>query len=112
MKKLSWVLVLAMIVSLFAMTATAEGEYSQSPMLDAAVESGDLPPVEERLPETPRIVKEILDEYLDYECGNYGGTLRLATCQVNWDADAFIGEDENFLTMESANSDVITPNIV
>ena len=112
MKKLSWVLVLAMIVSLFAMTATAEGEYSQSPLLDAAVESGDLPPVEERLPETPRIVKEILDEYLDYECGNYGGTLRLATCQVNWDADAFIGEDENFLTMESANSDVITPNIV
>ena len=112
MKKLSWVLVLAMVVSLFAMTATAEGEYSQSPMLDAAVESGDLPPVEERLPETPRIVKEILDEYLDYECGNYGGTLRLATCQVNWDADAFIGEDENFLTMESANSDVITPNIV
>ena len=112
MKKLSWVLVLAMIVSLFAMTATAEGEYSQSPMLDAAVESGDLPPVEERLPETPRIVKEILDEYLDYECGNYGGTLRLATCQVNWDADAFIGEDENFLTMESANSDVITPNVV
>ena len=112
MKKLSWVLVLAMIVSLFAMTATAEGEYSQSPMLDAAVESGDLPPVEERLPETPRLVKEILDEYLDYECGNYGGTLRLTTCQVNWDADAFIGEDENFLTMESANSDVITPNIV
>ena len=112
MKKLSWLLVLAMVVSLFAMTATAEGEYSQSPMLDAAVESGDLPPVEERLPETPRIVKEILDEYLDYECGNYGGTLRLATCQVNWDADAFIGEDENFLTMESANSDVITPNIV
>ena len=59
MKKLSWVLVLAMVVSLFAMTATAEGDYSQSPMLDAAVESGDLPPVEERLPETPRIVKEI-----------------------------------------------------
>ena len=37
MKKLSWVLVLAMVVSLFAMTATAEGEYSQSPLLDAAV---------------------------------------------------------------------------
>ena len=106
MKKLSWLLVLAMVVSLFAMTASAEGDYTQAPMLDAAVEAGELPPVEERLPETPRIVKEILDEYLDYESGNYGGTLRLITSVVNWDADGFVGMDENFLTMESANSDV------
>ncbi len=112
MKKLSWLLVLAMIVSLFAMTASAEGDYTQAPMLDAAVDAGELPPVEERLPETPRIVKEILDEYLDYESGNYGGTLRLITSVVNWDADGFVGMDENFLTMESANSDVITPNVV
>ena len=112
MKKLSWLLVLAMVVSLFAMTASAEGDYTQAPMLDAAVEAGELPPVEERLPETPRIVKEILDEYLDYESGNYGGTLRLITSVVNWDADGFVGMDENFLTMESANSDVITPNVV
>ena len=112
MKKLSWLLVLAMLISMFAVTASAEGDYSQAPMFDELVESGELAPVEERLPENPRLVKEILDEYLDQEVGNYGGTLRLATCQVNWDADGFIGMNEALLTMESANSDVITPNIV
>ncbi len=112
MKKLSWMLILAMLVSTFAFTASAEGDYAQSPMLDARVESGELPPVEERLPETPRVAKEILDEYLDQEIGNYGGTLRLITKAVNWDADVFVGNNEAILTMESANSDVITPNIV
>ena len=67
MKKLSLFLVLAMLVSIFAFTATAEGvTYSQAPMLDAAVQAGDLPPVEERLPETPKVAHEILDEYLEY----------------------------------------------
>jgi len=112
MKKLSWLLIMALVVSMFAFTASAEGEYAQAPMLDARVESGELPPVEERLPENPRVAKEILDEYLDMEIGNYGGTLRLITKAVNWDADVFVGNNEAILTMESANSDVITPNVV
>ena len=112
MKKLSWLLVIAMLLSICAVTANAEGEWTEAPMLAAKVEAGELPPVEERLPENPRVVKEILDEYLDYECGNYGGTLRLITSVVNWDADGFVGNDEAFLTMESANSDQITPNVV
>ena len=112
MKKLSWLLVLAMLFSICAVTANAEGEWTEAPMLTEKVEAGELPPVEERLPETPRVVKEILDEYLDYECGNYGGTLRLITSVVNWDADGFVGNNEALLTMESTSSDTITPNIV
>ena len=112
MKKLSWLLVLAMLISMFAFTASAEGEYAQSPLFDELVESGELPPVEERLPEVPRVAKEILDEYLDLEIGNYGGTLRLTTSVVNWDADGFIGQNEALLTMESVSSDTITANIV
>jgi len=112
MKKLSWILILAMLLGMMSFTASAEGEYSQAPMLDARVESGELPPVEERLPEEPRVCKEILDEYLDMEIGNYGGTLRLVTKAVNWDADVFVGNNEAILTMESANSDIITPNVV
>ena len=112
MKKLSWLLVLAMLISMFAFSASAEGEYTQAPMLDAAVEAGELPPVEERLPEVPKIVDEISAEYLDYECGNYGGTLRLTTQVVNWDADGFVGNTEALLTMESVNSGIVTPNIV
>ncbi|MBQ4089210.1 MAG: hypothetical protein IJC56_04935 [Clostridia bacterium] len=46
------------------------------------------------------------------EIGNYGGTMRLVTSVVNWDADGFIGNNEALLTMESTSSDVITPNIV
>ncbi len=112
MKRLSWLLVLAMFVSVLSFTASAEGTYSQAPMLDTAVANGELPPVEERLPETPRLVGEILPEYLDLEIGNYGGTIRMITKAVNWDADTFVGNNEALLTMESANSDVITPNIV
>ncbi len=112
MKKLSWLLVLAMIASVFTFAASAEGTYAQSPLLDEAVAGGTLPPVEERLPENPKIADEILPEYLDYESGNYGGTLRLVTSVVNWDADCFVGNDEALLTMESAASDVITPNVV
>ena len=112
MKKLSWLLVLAMLISALTLTASAEGTYTQAPMFDAAVEAGELPPVEERLPENPCLIKEFLDEYLDPEVGNYGGTLRFVTSSVNWDADGFVAMTENFLTMESSNSDVITPNIV
>ena len=113
MRKLSWILVLTMLLSVLAAApASAEGTYKQAPMFDELVANGELPPVEERLPETPRITHEILDEYLTPEIGNYGGTLRLITSVVNWDADGFVGQNEAILTMASANSDDITPNIV
>ena len=112
MRRLTWVMVLVMLLSAFVIPAYAETEYSQAPMLDALVESGELPPVEERLPENPCLIKEVLDEYLDQEVGNYGGTIRFVTSGVNWDADCFVAMDEAFLTMESTSSDVITPNIV
>jgi len=45
--------------------------FDQSPVLDAQVAAGELPPVEERLPDDP-IVVEPIDEI-----GIYGGTARL-----------------------------------
>ena len=112
MKKLALILTFAMLLSMCAFTGSAEGAYNEAPMLAQRVEAGELPPVEERLPENPRIAHEILDEYLDYECGNYGGTMRLITKAVNWDADVFVGNDEALLTMASANSGDVTPNVV
>ena len=50
------------------MTASS-GMYSQSPFLDARVNSGELPPVDERLPNNPLVVTP-LDEV-----GTYGGRL-------------------------------------
>lgn len=112
MKKLSVFLAFVMILSIFTLPAGAESAYSQSPMLDAAVGAGELPPVAERLPEAPKLIKEVVDEYLDYEVGNYGGTLRLVSASVAWSADAFIGMNEALLSMSSTDSDEILPNIV
>ena len=80
MKKVALVLALALVLTMCSFAAAAEGEYHQSPMLDALVESGELPPVEERLPENPTVIDEYLDEYAgDIDIGSYGGTLRMVT---------------------------------
>lgn len=114
MKKLSIALVIALMAGILGgVSAFAQNVgYSEAPMLTELVEAGQLPPVEERVPEVPAPPAEILEEYLDYECGDYGGTLRFKTNGVNWNADIFMGITENLLTMASANSGQITPNIV
>ena len=53
------------------------GKYQESPMLAERVSAGALPPVEERLPEEPRI-SEILGEI-----GEFGGTLTVSTLSQN-----------------------------
>ncbi len=109
---------LALLTAILLMATTlsgigfAEETYAQSPMLDALVESGDLPPVADRLPVVPKLINESSPEALDYEIGNYGGTIRFVTSSVNWDADAFIGMTENILNMVDSNSSEITPNLV
>ena len=45
-------------------------EFSEAPMLAKMVAAGDLPPVEERLPEDPMVIKPL------NEIGKYGGTWR------------------------------------
>ncbi|MGI6238359.1 MAG: ABC transporter substrate-binding protein [Christensenellales bacterium] len=111
---LSLLLVIALATTaLFSATAFAENAgYAQSPMLDALVESGTLPPVEERLPENPKLINESSPEALEYEVGNYGGTIRFVTSSVNFDADCFIAQTENILNMVDSNSSEITPNLV
>ena len=49
----------------------APRQYSEAPMLAEMVASGDLPPVEERLPDEPLVIQV-------QEVGKYGGTLRRA----------------------------------
>jgi len=50
--------------------AAAQSQYNEAPMLAERVAAGELPPVEERLPEEP-LVQEVVDGI-----GTYGGTLR------------------------------------
>src|SRR5690606_2626229 len=67
-----WLLaaVLALSTAAFSL-ATAQGNYQEAPDLASLVESGELPPVEERLPEQPRVVEPV------DRVGSYGGTWRM-----------------------------------
>lgn len=60
-----------------ALPAAAAADYAQSPTLDAAVESGTLPPVAERLPQSP----EVIEPY--DSIGQYGGVIRRALAGSN-----------------------------
>ena len=63
--------IIVLLVGLICLPGVTALAYNQSPMLDARVASGELPPVEERLPEEPKVVEPF------EEIGQYGGTLTL-----------------------------------
>lgn len=54
-----------------------EGRYKEAPMLAEMVARGELPPVDERLPNEPRVVPPV------QEIGRYGGTLHTHTIDPN-----------------------------
>ncbi len=76
----------------------AEGKYKESPVLAAKVAAGELPPVDERLPEEPMVIgpgSYLTEENLpNWEPGVYGGTLRSAHAVANWSPDIFVMLDE------------------
>ena len=113
MKKLSLILVLAMVVSMFAFTATAEGTYSQSPRSGRQGGSpAKPPPVEERLPENPAAPTDMTEEDLDLEIGAYWRqSAHGIHLRSTWSDDVFIGMDENLLTARSIASGIYEPNI-
>ena len=114
MKHLALSLALLLILGVAAIPVFAEPTYSQSPYLDTLVESGELPPVEERLPDNPTVIDEYLDEYKEnIGVGKYGGDLRLVTTNTGgYSGDMLVAISENLLVMESVNSGEIHPNLV
>lgn len=54
--------------------ALAVGSYVETPMLEAQVREGKLPPVNERLPESPRVIDL---EAMGREPGRHGGSIRM-----------------------------------
>jgi len=58
----------------------APGAYNEVPMFEAQVAAGELPPIAERIPTEPFVVGPGIlnsEEWLDWEVGNYGGTIRV-----------------------------------
>ncbi|MBN2470609.1 MAG: ABC transporter substrate-binding protein [Anaerolineae bacterium] len=66
-KKVALLITFVMLVGMVG-PLSAQGPYTEAPMLAAMVESGDLPPVEERLPANPLVVEPV------ESIGEYGGT--------------------------------------
>lgn len=69
--RLTVILLIALLS--FSIAGGQEMTYHQAPSLDAAVASGELPPVEERLPANPMVVDGVDG------IGQYGGTWRMGT---------------------------------
>ena len=57
--------------------AVPAGKYNEAPMLAALVAAGELPPVDDRLPENPSVQKPLV------EIGQYGGTARVFAIDIN-----------------------------
>ena len=70
MKKIALLLALMLAFAAVGVPALAEVEYTEAPMLAERVQAGQLPPVEERLPENPRLANDDYPaEQLEYESG-------------------------------------------
>lgn len=81
------VVLLSGVFCLLGLTAALAATYNESPMLRTLVAAGELPPLEERLPEEPFVVDDgvqVPKEDLDFKIGRYGGTLRMLEPWGNW----------------------------
>ena len=99
-----------------AEAASSDSKYSQSPYLDERVASGELAPVEERLPVNPLVVVPgIVSEVEDLPelaIGEYGGVMRFAHPNPDWNPDIFIMLNENVLAAPGIGVTGIYGNVV
>lgn len=84
--------------------AMATGPYAAPPMLDAAVASGSLPPVQERLPREPAIIDT------GGEIGRYGGELRVVSSSANQLSELTVILPEPLLRFD-ADGRTVVPNV-
>jgi len=109
------VVLLITVMCLLVVTSALAIKYREAPMLRTKVAAGELPPIEQRLPEEPLVVGPgVLSpkEDLDFEVGRYGGTLRLAGSAVGWDADVFVMQVETLLDNPGIGLTETRPNII
>jgi peptide/nickel transport system substrate-binding protein len=106
MRKVHLYLVLALLLALSVFSVNAQGSYSESPMLTALVEAGELPPLAERLPVSPRVIEPTK------EVGQFGGDLRVGFVGNNpgWGGLWYITGWENLVSWAPDFSGVV-PNI-
>ena len=102
------IILLGGVICLLGVTSALAVEYNEAPVLRVKVAAGELPPVEERLPEEPLVVEPL------EEIGQYGGEVVGASM---WGPTSF-GTLKSFFMVESLLQDYTTvdtlgkPNIV
>ena len=92
----------------------APSTYTEAPLLTAMVEAGELPPVDERLPDVPYVAgpgTEIVVENLDFEMGKYGGTLR-SVHKGTFQPDLFMASIEGLITAPGLGIEGVHGNVV
>lgn len=93
----------------------APSAYQEAPMLAAMVEAGDLPPVEERLPEVPFLVGPgvliTLEDMPSWQSGEYGGELQMAH-RGDFPPDVFIGSNEGYLAGAGIGIEGVQGNVL
>ncbi len=77
MKEISRILTLAAAMIL-ALSSLGMAEYGEAPMLTELVDEGELPPVEDRLPDEPLVIEPY------HSIGEYGGTWYSHTTDDEW----------------------------
>ena len=92
--------------------AVPEAKYHEAPMLAERVAAGELPPVEERLPDTPKLTNEMPSSLLEYEIGTYGGAMHTATALPDRCPDATVSMREPLVNTPGILGEEFTPNIV
>lgn len=100
------------LISVFAFGVFA---HEEAPMLAEKVEKGELPAVEDRLPQEPFEVGPgvlVAEENLDWEAGSYGGTLREVHSTPDWDPDVFMAMCESLLAGPGFNTADIQGNVL
>ncbi len=107
MKYVKFLSILLIFILIFRNTIVGQKKYNESPMTAALVREGKLPPVEQRLPKNPIVVKPL------EEVGVYVGTLRRAWMGPGdrWGI-AKICYDANNLMRWASDSKTILPWLV
>ncbi len=83
-------------------------------MLAERVATGELPPIEERLPKQPFVVGPgilISEENLDWEVGTYGGTMETAHSNPGWNPSLFIMMNRGLLGAPGIGTADLTGNL-
>ena len=94
------------VFSILAVPVLATTEYNEAPGLTKLVDQGKLPPIEERLPEHPLVLKPL------EKIGTYGGTLHTILYNQPSDGVALLINQPSLTYLDTEDMLTVTPGLV